>query len=281
MLRRKLRNTHTQIRLFDDPRLFFGSCSSAVVLLLLFTNTSTSTSTSTNTNTSTSTRTSTSTSENSQRTTGSSNSRRTAESLCVCVLCVPTHLVSTPAVGKEARAAKAVEVEKQGIEFVRLFVRANKATKHPYLHILTTHLPRQIRDLPADPVCFQTSGLEHGHKQRKEVARGMCNFTGPKSAGETKTVAEYKKANGAVVREYKQGVGVGALHQLLRTELVANTLYKWESNSDGHLVKMERVKRAMHTNNAAQRYRLRQMVEATEPPKLKARKEKEALRRVL
>ena len=99
-------------------------------------------------------------------------------------------MIRTPAVGQEARQAKAAKVEEEGLVFVEKYVASNKATTHLYMHILTSHLPQMIRDLPVDPVLFSTSGLEHGHKQRKAFAALMC-MIGPHVEGTTKNVWHY------------------------------------------------------------------------------------------
>ena len=174
-------------------------------------------------------------------------------------------LIRTPAVGKEAREAKAAKVEEEALVFVEKYVAANKATTHLYMHILTSHLPQMIRDLPVDPALFSTSGLEHGHKQRKAFAALMCNLLGPHVEGTTKNVSSYTRQGtestpGELVAGYCQQQDFGALHQLLRLELVQNTMFKHFEDSDGHLQSMELARRQQHTAAAARRYRLRQHV---------------------
>lgn len=52
---------------------------------------------------------------------------------------------------------KASQVESKGRRFVELWVKAaGEDTKHLYPHMLTTHLPEQIRTLPVDPYYLQT-----------------------------------------------------------------------------------------------------------------------------
>lgn len=71
--------------------------------------------------------------------------------------------------GFESKQLKAEAVRKAARDFIPLFKKAcAKAPKILYLHLLVAHLPEQIEQLTVDPYYYQTQGLEHRHKLRKQ-----------------------------------------------------------------------------------------------------------------
>jgi hypothetical protein len=176
-------------------------------------------------------------------------------------------LICTPSADK---LAKSTAVQFAGLKYAELFASACGAKTILYIHLLTAHLPQQIRNFPVDPAMFQTSGLEHGHKLRKLWARTMSNCLLPHVIGTTKTVDAYFNRDGHLVASYVQSIGHGRLHQLLRLEVVANTLFKANENPDGQLHIMEKDKRQAYATKRAAIGRLNQAVAITVGPTVMA-----------
>ena len=152
------------------------------------------------------------------------------------------------------REDKADQVKNCAHEFTELFVSACGATEHLYIHMPNAHLPDQIRTFPVDITKFQTSGLEHGHKLRKQWASTMMSFMkGPADA--LKVVSSYVKFEGTenayTVAGYVQKAGFSRIHQLLRSELMSTVLFKQLQNSDGHLQIAEDAKKNVRAQRRA------------------------------
>ena len=76
----------------------------------------------------------------------------------------------------DTKIEKANAVRQAACEFVPLFQEACAVPpKTLYLHLLVAHLPEQIETLPVDPYFYQTQGLEHRHKIRKQLYQLMTN----------------------------------------------------------------------------------------------------------
>ena len=152
------------------------------------------------------------------------------------------------------REVKAEQVQKLALEFTEFFVECCGATEHLYIHMLNAHLPDQIRTFPVDITKFQTSGLEHGHKMRKQWASAMISHI-QSVPGATKTVSSYVRNEGTdnavTVASYMQRVGFSRIHQLLRNETVQNTLFKQLLTSDGHFKLAEDAKKNVRAQRRA------------------------------
>jgi uncharacterized membrane protein YgcG len=115
--------------------------------------------------------------------------------------------------GREARVAKAKALQAAAIKFVDMWVSADCATEHLYIHVLVAHVPEQLLSLPADLWYLQIQGLEHVHKIRKAWARALSNCHKSRS---THHVPARLDAKGNVVRKaYTRGTGSTMCSQLL------------------------------------------------------------------
>jgi hypothetical protein len=136
-------------------------------------------------------------------------------------------------------------------------VKAVGATEHLYIHLLVVHLPEQIRRLPVDPWYFQTSGLEHKHKQRKQWAHQLTNHSKPHQKGTDRTVSGYiNPRTHKYVEGYVQGAGPGRIHQLARVEVVTGVLFSALSDPKAQLDKLEANRRmqTLHRRAALSRH---------------------------
>lgn len=146
----------------------------------------------------------------------------------------------------ETKKLKANAVRKAAREFIPLFKQAcAKTPKILYLHLLASHLPEQIETLTVDPYFYQTQGLEHRHKLRKQYHLCMTNHRKP---GEKKVtqVDSYQWLTGEVCPAFTRSSGTSRGEQIMELMTVRDHLRRLLT---GHVcavatqVKLERANR--------------------------------------
>lgn len=127
------------------------------------------------------------------------------------------------------RHVKAALVRKEGMEFVRRYVLANKPTPTTYIHQLLVHLPEQIESLELDPWYLQMQALEHKHK----LSKGDIELTNVHK--ESEEVFMRKAKDGRVKsgafegkESYAVGTGKAVAHQLLKMSLLRGNAVRQE-----------------------------------------------------
>ena len=138
---------------------------------------------------------------------------------------------------------KADAVRQGACEFIPLFKKACAVPPRTlYLHLLVSHLPEQILELPVDPYFYQTQGLEHRHKLRKQLYQLMCNKRKLAEAHVTQ-VAAYKFLNGRECPSFTRSSGTDRTDQLMELVVVRDHLRQLLSNQKCEVaihVKLER-----------------------------------------
>ena len=145
---------------------------------------------------------------------------------------------------------KADTVQQAACDFIPLFKKACAvAPRTLYLHLLVSHLPEQIESLPVDPYYYQTQGLEHRHKIRKQMYQLMCNKRKPGEARVT-TVAAYSFLNGKACPSFTRSTGTDRIDQLMELVVVRDHVrqllsnYKCEVAQQVKLERENKLKRA-------------------------------------
>ena len=146
----------------------------------------------------------------------------------------------------DTKIEKANAVRQAACEFVPLFQEACAVPpKTLYLHLLVAHLPEQIETLPVDPYFYQTQGLEHRHKIRKQLYQLMTN---KRKTGEQQVtyVAAYKWLNGKSCPSFTRSSGTDHVEQLMELCVVRDHLRSILSTGECEVarqVKLERENR--------------------------------------
>ena len=153
--------------------------------------------------------------------------------------------------GFESKQLKAEAVRKAARDFIPLFKKAcAKAPKILYLHLLVAHLPEQIEQLTVDPYYYQTQGLEHRHKLRKQYHLCMTNGRKP---GEQKSsaVASYKWQTGKVCPAFTRRSGSSREEQIMELMCVRDHLRQLLSSHLCLVAQQVKLERANAVSKAA------------------------------
>ena len=110
---------------------------------------------------------------------------------------------------QHVRNTRADEVEAMTADFVRKHVAAVGTTEGLYLHILHAHAHEQVRKW-GDLRVRQTQGLEHCHKNRKQVG---LNGTNRKKGQRIETMLTHKHVLAKIEREHSAGFKSRLTHQ--------------------------------------------------------------------
>ena len=125
---------------------------------------------------------------------------------------------------KMERTMKADRVEERGLEWVTRWVSAFGVTTHLYPHLLTAHLPNQIRKLPIDPWYLSQQSAEHRHSLRKRWSFG-ANKHKPKPLDQRLTMVEsYFRIDGKEVKAHRRSSGKCRAFQVLERSLLDDVI---------------------------------------------------------
>ena len=129
------------------------------------------------------------------------------------------------------RTVKADLLQSKGLNFVKFWVDATGGTGNVYLHLLTKHLPDQVRpgtalSMPCDPWFLQLQSQESKHSWRKHVHLNRTNKHAPaKLLERAQQIEAYVRTNGVTVQAHGRNSGKcrtwqALVHSLLHDELV-------------------------------------------------------------
>jgi hypothetical protein len=143
----------------------------------------------------------------------------------------------------ETKKLKADAVRKAAREFIPLFKKAvNKTPRILYLHLLVSHLPEQIEKLTVDPYFYQTQGLEHRHKMRKQYLFLMTNNRAPGEPRMT-VVAAYQWLNGKTCPSFERSSGTTRGEQILELTTVRDHLRRLLTDHECAVAKQVKLER--------------------------------------
>jgi hypothetical protein len=129
------------------------------------------------------------------------------------------------------RNKKAANVKVAGAKFVELWVAMANDTTHLYPHLLTSHLPDQIRNMPVDPFFLQLQSQESRHSMRKKWAF-TTNKHAPRSLEDRIIEIKGYWRNGKLIKGGKRNIGVGRNFQILKRSLLHDCLVDiWETDT--------------------------------------------------
>jgi len=148
------------------------------------------------------------------------------------------------------RTFKASTVEEEGKKFVGLWREVQGKTGHLYLHLLTKHLPDQIRDMPVDPYYLQLQSLESRHGIRKKWAF-QTNKHAPKAIEERIASVQTYIRNNKAVRGHSRSTGKCRAFQTLALSLLDNVLRSVFENQQSIRFKYERYEERKKRRNQA------------------------------
>jgi hypothetical protein len=161
----------------------------------------------------------------------------------------------------ETKKLKADAVRQAAREFIPLFKAAcAKTPKILYLHLLASHLPEQIETLTVDPYFYQTQGLEHRHKLRKQYHLCMTNHRKPGEKQIT-AVASYTWLTGEVCPAFNRSSGTSRGEQILELMTVRDHLRRLLSSHVCAVASQVKLERANRLQKASWKQRQRKLAQ--------------------
>ena len=145
---------------------------------------------------------------------------------------------------------KASELEVAGLKWLKLWKTATGGTNDLYPHLLVSHFPDQVRNMPVDPWYLQTQSLENRHSWRKKWSF-KTNKHCPKDLADRKKYVEDYWRDGKLVKGYAGSTGICRNTQILIHTLLNDKLQDIFETSTSRAIlfkKADERRRRRHAN---------------------------------